>query len=119
MDFHARISSPQAIVLVQGVSLGPMKLPSDHIAQVAHIIYSDGGSKVSSDRDFIYQHPCVARLAKAVREGFQTQAAASMDSSLLERFIDTYSQQRQQQPNVYGDSDIATVLLTGGTGSLG
>jgi UDP-glucose 4-epimerase len=73
----------------------------------------DGLSKVSIGRDFVYQHASVAKLAKAVREGCQNQdAAASVDGSLLEGFIDTYS----QQPNLDKNT---TVLLTGGTGSLG
>lgn len=192
MDSHARISSPQAIVLVQAESLprsdkgtvlrrevnrrfereiaevyrkldavidysvpqlridsleGDLrKLISDNLKWTNNIEWTDerdffelgmdslqatilrrlltsslrdGLSKVSIGRDFVYQHPSVAKLAKAVRGGCQNQAAASVDGSLLEGFIDTYSLQRQQQPNVYGDSETATVLLTGGTGSLG
>lgn len=76
----------------------------------------DGLSKVSIGRDFVYQHSSVAKLAKAVREGCQDQAMASIDGSFLEGFIDTYS---LQLPHVNGDRNAATVLLTGGTGSLG
>ncbi|KAL3489679.1 putative NRPS-like enzyme [Aspergillus germanicus] len=80
----------------------------------------DGLTKVSIGRDFVYQHPSVAKLAKAVREGCQNQAAVEVDGGILEEFIDTYSLQRQrQQPNAHADSGAATVLLTGGTGSLG
>lgn len=76
----------------------------------------DGLSKVAIGRDFVYQHPSVSKLAKAVREGCQNQAATSIDGGFLEGFIDTYS---LQQPNVNGVHNSATVLLTGGTGSLG
>jgi nucleoside-diphosphate-sugar epimerase len=80
----------------------------------------DGLSKVSIGRDFVYQHPSVAKLAKAVRAGCQNQAAEEVDGGGLEEFIDRYSlQRRQQQPNAHAETDTATVLLTGGTGSLG
>ncbi|CEN59746.1 hypothetical protein ASPCAL02190 [Aspergillus calidoustus] len=192
MDSHARISSPQAIVLVQAESLprsdkgtvlrqevyqrfekeiaevyrrldtvidysvpqlrvssleGDLrKLISDNLKWTSNSEWTDerdffelgmnslqatilrrllvsslrdGLSKVSIGRDFVYQHPSVAKLAKAVREGCQNQAA-EVDGSRLEEFIDTYSLQRQQQqPNAHADSGTATVLLTGGTGSLG
>ncbi|KIA75587.1 NRPS-like enzyme [Aspergillus ustus] len=75
----------------------------------------DGLSKVSIGRDFVYQHPSIAKLAAAVREGCAGQdaeSASAVDGSLLERFIETYS----LQSNNNGE---ATVLLTGGTGSLG
>ncbi|KAL2844373.1 hypothetical protein BJY01DRAFT_263997 [Aspergillus pseudoustus] len=76
----------------------------------------DGLSKVFIGRDFVYQHPSIAKLAQVVRQGCANQDAAAVsvvDGSLLERFIETYS----LQPNIPGDA--ATVLLTGGTGSLG
>ncbi|KAL4792591.1 putative NRPS-like enzyme [Aspergillus venezuelensis] len=76
----------------------------------------NGLSKVSIGRDFIYQHSSVAKLAKAVRDGCQDQPAGLIDDSLLQGFIDRYSLQSHQETN---DSNAATVLLTGGTGSLG
>ncbi|KAL4961548.1 uncharacterized protein BDV14DRAFT_192236 [Aspergillus stella-maris] len=75
----------------------------------------DGLSTVPIGRDFVYQYSSIAKLAKAVRDGCQYQSAGSVDESLLQGFIDTYSLQRHQETN----NNSATVLLTGGTGSLG
>ncbi|KAL3455575.1 putative NRPS-like enzyme [Aspergillus heterothallicus] len=72
----------------------------------------DGLSKVSISRDFVYQHPSIAKLATAVRDGCEGQTGTSVNSKLLQGFIDAYA---LKQTNESG----ATVLLTGGTGSLG
>ncbi|KAE8553904.1 hypothetical protein EYB25_002442 [Talaromyces marneffei] len=99
--------------------LGMDSLQSTILRRLLVSSLRDGLSKVSIGRDFVYQHPSVAELAKAVREGCGNQAASSVDGSLLDVFIDMYSLQRQQKSNGYGENDTATVLLTGGTGSLG
>jgi NAD(P)-dependent dehydrogenase (short-subunit alcohol dehydrogenase family) len=74
----------------------------------------DGTFRASIDRDFVYQNPSIAKLANAVREGGRSPEAVD---SHLESFIDTYS--LQPQPRANGYSNKATILLTGGTGSLG
>jgi hypothetical protein len=74
----------------------------------------DGISKTSIDRDFVYQNPSIARLARAVREGGRIPDAME---SRLGSFIDAYS--LRQRPKANGYSNKATILLTGGTGSLG
>ncbi|KAL4949471.1 hypothetical protein BDW69DRAFT_202816 [Aspergillus filifer] len=76
----------------------------------------DGLSKVSIGRDFVYEHPSITKLANAVREGCQDQPPALSDDSLLEGFIETYSLQSHQEIN---NDNVTTVVLTGGTGSLG
>ena len=69
----------------------------------------------SVEFDFVYQYPSVRQLVQALRSSQASMSNELLDS--VDRFVELYS---LPKPNILNDNtNKATVVLTGATGSLG
>ena len=68
-------------------------------------------------RDFVYQHPSIAQMARALRGIEGLNELTSHHKEQIEDFVKLYSIQRPDSSPGPGEGSV--VLLTGSTGSLG